>query len=161
MTVGVALLVAGCGGSSGRSGSAGSASGGGVSAQSAHSIALERYAQCMRTHGVPDFPDPVNGELTLPKAAPGSDLDPNSSAFRSASRACQSVAPAGFGNGLTPNIQQQNLALRVAHCMRSHGVSNFPDPTSNGFKLPPGIDTSSPQFRSAIQTCRSLFAGRP
>lgn len=45
--------------------------------------------------------------------------------------------------------------------MRSHGISNFPDPTfSNGtvsFNEPSSIDTHSTQFTEAQQTCRKLI----
>jgi hypothetical protein len=41
--------------------------------------------------------------------------------------------------------------------MRSHGVSNFAD-LGAGAQLQKGqIDTSSPQFQSAFQACRSLL----
>jgi hypothetical protein len=46
--------------------------------------------------------------------------------------------------------------------MRSHGVSNFPDPNSKGQLLLPqdgSIDPSSPQFQSARQACQSLAPG--
>jgi hypothetical protein len=37
--------------------------------------------------------------------------------------------------------------------MRSHGVSNFPDPPG---ALPAGFDPNSPQFQSAQTACQSL-----
>jgi hypothetical protein len=49
--------------------------------------------------------------------------------------------------------------------MRSHGVSNFPDPTSPGadkeFLLGqiPGLDSHSPAFLSAQPVCRHLLPG--
>ena len=49
--------------------------------------------------------------------------------------------------------------VRFADCMRSHGVSGFPDPTAPGaakeFILSqiPGVDTRSPAFRSAHSVC--------
>jgi hypothetical protein len=51
-------------------------------------LALLKQAECMRAHGVPDFPDPTfpkrgGVEHTLP---PG--LSPNSPAFQSAAKAC-------------------------------------------------------------------------
>lgn len=46
--------------------------------------------------------------------------------------------------------------VQFAKCMRSHGVTGFPDPTPQGtFLLPKGM-TGTPQFQSADQACRSL-----
>jgi hypothetical protein len=47
-----------------------------------------RYAQCMREHGIADFPDPKPGEGISISADQGSDLDPNNPQFQAANRAC-------------------------------------------------------------------------
>lgn len=48
-----------------------------------------KFAQCMRSHGEPDFPDPAsNGSITLPKG-----MNPESSQFQKAEKACQSLMP--------------------------------------------------------------------
>lgn len=55
------------------------------------------YAQCMRAHGLSDFPDPdADGTLELhpPK---GSDLDPNNPHFKTANNTCMHLAPNGTG----------------------------------------------------------------
>jgi hypothetical protein len=156
--VAVALLVAGCGGSKKAdatpppTASGGSGSGGG---QSKSSEQLVKYAQCMRSHGLSDFPDPVNGQLSL-RVTKGSDLDPNSSAFKSAAQACQSLAPAGLQRGSGQSTQQQTQFLKFAQCMRKHGVSNFPDPQAGGFLIQGSIQ-QNPNFGSAMQACRPLL----
>lgn len=49
------------------------------------------YAQCIRTHGEPDFPDPsASGGFLIPKS-----VDENSPSFRAAENACKSLQP-GF-----------------------------------------------------------------
>jgi len=49
------------------------------------------YAECMRAHGVPAFPDPgANGGFTLP-----SSIDQNSPIFQAAQLACDRLQP-GF-----------------------------------------------------------------
>jgi hypothetical protein len=51
------------------------------------------YARCMRSHGVPTFPDPkfqANGGTVLPI---GKDVNPNSPQVKAASRACQKLLP--------------------------------------------------------------------
>jgi hypothetical protein len=53
-------------------------------------------------------------------------------------------------------------SLRFSTCMRSHGVTNFPDPgTSGGINLAAGsgINPFSPGFKAAQAACRSLFPG--
>jgi hypothetical protein len=68
--------------------------GGGTSRAQAAKATL-KYAQCMRAHGIRDFPDPSgNGSLML-KPQPGSDLAPTNPQFQSANKACQSNLPGG------------------------------------------------------------------
>lgn len=52
-------------------------------------------ARCMRSHGVPNFPDPQfsgNGEASI-KITKGSGLDPRSPAFQRAQKACARFLP--------------------------------------------------------------------
>jgi hypothetical protein len=49
-----------------------------------------KWARCMRSHGVPGFPDPnSSGQIDSAK------FDPQSPAFKRASAACQSLQPSG------------------------------------------------------------------
>lgn len=55
-----------------------------------------------------------------------------------------------------PNqAQAQQETLNFARCMRAHGVSNFPDDLN--FQNVPGINPSSPAFRTAQTTCQHLL----
>ena len=48
--------------------------------------------------------------------------------------------------------------LAFAHCMQTHGVPSFPDPSSNGaLEVPSGVDANSPPFQKAFQQCSSLL----
>jgi hypothetical protein len=47
---------------------------------------LEKYSQCMRANGVPDFPDPSNDTLSFSMHA--GDVNPNSPTFQNASKLC-------------------------------------------------------------------------
>jgi hypothetical protein len=118
------------------------------------------YAACMRSHGVPTFPDPNS------KGQVHSDIASlDSPRFRSAQRVCRSLLPQGYtgqggsatGGALTP--QQQAQFLKYARCMRAHGVPNFPDPTSSGLSLS-GIEPNSPRFQAAQKACRTLLPNR-
>jgi len=60
-------------------------------AASSQQLAAEvRWAQCIRTHGVPTFPDP-NAQGAFDSGV----FDPTSSAFQVASQDCRSLQPAG------------------------------------------------------------------
>jgi hypothetical protein len=52
----------------------------------------------------------------------------------------------------------QSEKLLFARCMRSHGISNYPDPSANGSQLlnilRAGIDTRSSAYRSALHACK-------
>ena len=66
------------------------------------------------------------------------------------------------GSGLNSSGSQEH-ALQFAKCMRAHGVSNFPDPSSNGQLTikGTGIDIHSPAFQNASTACQSLTPGGP
>jgi hypothetical protein len=79
---------------------------------------------------------------------------------------------AGGGSGVGPHLTLQlgagkaAVAARFSACMRKHGVSSFPDPSSGGgITIGPGsgIDPRSPSFQSAQQACQRLLpnGGRP
>ena len=148
VTAGIALLAAACGGSPPSTGAGGSSSTG---ASTAHQGTLA-FAQCMRTHGVPNFPDPdSNGFFGLT-----GDINRHSAQFQAAQSACRHLLPASYFQPPSQAQQQQDArqALQFARCMRSHGVPNFPDPDSNGLlQVGPGMD-QLPQYQHAYQACR-------
>ena len=147
----VALPVAGCGSSSspgvaqlssGKGASsegvssqgalAGSSESGGSSPESKGQVigqALIAYAKCMRSHGVPSFPDPNHGAPMHVGA--GTESSP---AFKAAQAKCQKLMPGGGppGSGSPPSAQTMADWLKVSQCMREHGVSAFPDPATSG-----------------------------
>ena len=64
-----------------------SPSAGGTTSGSNYTVA---FAECMRAHGLPNFPNPGNGSAFGP---PGSGVDPTSPQFQHALEACKSLAP--------------------------------------------------------------------
>jgi hypothetical protein len=158
VVIGIGRLAFGCGGSSPKS------SGPGPSPAQAVKKAVE-FSVCMRSHGVPDFPDPqisgsgggVQAKITVTAhggAAGG--LNPNSPAFKTAQQACRKLLPNGGSpsGGGANGAQQQSQALKLAGCMRAQGVRDFPDPGPGGtFNLPSDIDQQAPGFKSALQAC--------
>jgi hypothetical protein len=145
-----AVLATACGGSA--PSSASSASGG--SPTVAQEVAL---AQCVRAHGVPDFPDPGATGFTNLNATM---LE--SSQMTTAYAACRHLLPdggpslAGIQAQIQAATQRADVALvPFAQCMHTHGVPNFPEPpkTIEGA----GINPQSPQFMAAVQDCRQLM----
>src|SRR6516225_9430698 len=160
----VTLLAAACRGSPSSADSGGFQDAGG-SANSRQGLA---YSACMRSHGVPKYPDPSSGnELPsgLPKADP-QQLGVSSSQYQAAQRACAHLLP--NGGQMTQAESQRDLRtiLAFARCMRSHGVPNWPDPTNGpagwGFNLVHvhGFDPNSPQIDHKMSGCsQTLPAG--
>lgn len=94
---------------------------------------------CVRSHGYPNLPDPTFDSRGRPQFPAGTDVP------RQAPPACQSIfnrLPASVRNGgSAPDIQ---TAIKFAQCMRSHGLSDWPDPNADGsYPLPPDLQTSS------------------
>jgi hypothetical protein len=123
----------------------------------------------MRSHGVPNFPDP-GGKGGIPKPALVTALkEVSNSQAQAASNDCEDLLPAGGLSGQpvqTIPVQDQQDYLRAVACLRSHGITNFPDPVFSGggvhFTIPPSINTNSPQFKQARLICQRLIpAGLP
>jgi hypothetical protein len=133
------------------------------------------FASCMRSHGVPNFPDPSSGGGGI-KISLGSGINPFSPAFKVAQSQCVKLLPGGgpAAHGV-PSEEAKQQMLAVSKCMRAHGVSGFPDPTLSPpadagvdsiaigrggvfLAVPRTIDTASPRFQSAASACR--FGGR-
>ena len=157
-----ALLTAACSGSPSSTGSGGSPTAGG----SANSSSAVAYSRCVRAHGVPNFPDPdSNGQIPKEAVVPAL-REVGDSRAKAATNACANLNPAGQESPTLTAREQQDY-LRAAACMRSHGITNFPDPTFPGGhvnlpQIPSSIDISSTQFAQARQTCEKLIpAGLP
>lgn len=122
------------------------------------------YSQCMRAHGIADFPDPnANGQIELHSSPDTPDLAPDSAQFQAADKACHSLMP-----GSSPEQQQEDYRARLkfAQCMRDHGIKGMPDPQPpssgsttqqsgpGGTPQAPAIDPDTPQFQRAQQVCK-------
>jgi hypothetical protein len=146
---GVALIAAGCG------------SNAPSDAASKPPTAREKgvkFAECIRAHGVSDFPDPdAKGQFDY-------GVSVTEAVWKKATTACKALQPPGtLSSKRTP--QQQAASLKFAQCIREHGVTDFPDPV-NGEPL---VDTnripssSRPGgmtiLNAAMHTCRDLVQG--
>ena len=121
----------------------------------------------MRAHGVPNFPDPSGsgGGIQL-----GSGINPRSPGFQSAQSACQKLLPGGGPRGRVGSEARKVQLVKLAECMRTHGLTTFPDPTTSppsapptgggiafggpgGFIAVPSSMVRSPAFKQAAATC--------
>jgi hypothetical protein len=145
LVVGIALLAAGCGGGGGSTGASGS---------SDYQKDLA-FAHCMRTHGVPDFPDPLP-QGGFPRGGPG-----NSPQFGLAMHACQHLLPAIQPISALQQAQVLAHDLKWAKCMRARGFPGISDPAVRPhggivITVPASFDPSSPQARAAAKACKQL-----
>jgi hypothetical protein len=178
VAIGALALLAACSGSPSSAGSGGSPTGG-VSANAPSGVS---YSQCMRSHGVPNFPDPPsNGQV--PKTS-AQRLGVSSTQLQAAQTACQHLYPNNgeAGGVLTKDslgqceetgdcpqalVQAAMTALRTyAQCMRSHGLPTWPDPTLDsegrpGFNLlhVQGFNPNSSQTSNMMQECYHVMPG--
>ena len=122
-------------------------------------------AACLTAHGFSAAVGSAHGAggavLDLAGVIVAGNVDPASSQFQAAMRACRRFMPGGGPPELTPSQQAvaARAMLRFAKCMRAHGVPSFPDPSSDGRFSPEslaGIDPSSPFLTSAFKACASL-----
>jgi hypothetical protein len=154
-TTGVALLVTACSGSN----APGVAIVGSPSAGSSSPTSPLAFSQCMRSHGVPKFPDPSSNG-TIPKGA-AQQFGIGDTQYQAAQNACARLLP--NNGGVSPAEIQQAMSgmRRFAQCMRSHGVSNWPDPTTDRagypiFYLQGELDMNAPQIMTGIHACQHL-----
>ena len=140
VVIAIVLLAAACGGGS-------------PAAQTG--TVQNRFSQCMRSNGVPNFPDPDTSG-TIPKESL-QQLGVSTSQFQSAQNACRHLLPNGGSGPTAAQVQQMRaLSLHFSQCVRRHGVPNFPDPDSSGRIPDPatvGINQGSPKFEAANQAC--------
>jgi hypothetical protein len=117
----------------------------------------EAYSQCIRSHGVPNFPDPV----VTPSGGYGyrtAGINPGSAAFQGALQACKALPSPWHSTGQQLSPAEQQSWLSWAACIRTHGVPNFPDPTFPGggaVQISGAGASSSQPLQSAMDACKS------
>ena len=144
----------------------------GTQTAAAHADGL-KFAACMRSHGVQNFPDPPTGSgggLQIAQSQSNNSgpvtkvngVAVSSPAFQSAMEICNKDLPHGHPSAAqTEQAKQQALAF--SRCMRAHGVTDFPDPQFVGgpdgntgvrIKLTgAGLNPQSPAFQKAQGEC--------
>ena len=117
--------------------------------------ALLEFAECMREHGIDEYPDPVvdeNGAVTIPNVR----MSATREELADAEEACKDLLPEDQGPGEVPP-EVSDALLNYAECMREHGI-DFPDPDFSGggdVQLGgEGVDRNDPDFQAADDACR-------
>jgi hypothetical protein len=115
-----------------------------------------KFAECIRAHGVRDFPDPNEKN----QFEYGVSVTPT--VWKRATTACKDLQPPGTLSGKR-TTKQQSAALRFAQCIRDNGVKDFPDPVNgeplvDTYKIPssnkPGGMTI---LNAAMKKCRNVL----
>ena len=159
-----ATLIAACGASSHPSRPSGSAevSVNGVRMSVAQAnAALLRFAGCMHTHGVNGLPSPVSSPAAFKHS-----FTTTTPVYRAALGNCQRLIPGQQNNrdGAAHTRRQIDAMLAFAGCIRRHGFTRFPDPTSTGqlshqMLNAAGIDLHQPAVVRAADACVSVTHG--
>jgi hypothetical protein len=119
------------------------------------------YAQCLRTNGIPDWPDP-NSQGVFDKSQVMHAAPNRTPQLDAAFNACERLLPTSMQGPTPAQIQQAWTDDRsFVQCMRALGVTNAPDPVSDDNGMPvfnltgTGIDPKSPQIVAKAQQCQS------
>ncbi len=123
------------------------------------------YARCLRSHGIPNEPDPFHrpghAGLSVAIPAPGPRTNAALAACRHFIKSTIAAKQAGAAQQLAQWLPQLTA---YAVCMRSHDI-NMLDPNAQGslnLGPVPGMANNSfgrysPQFRAADSACRHLL----
>jgi hypothetical protein len=118
----------------------------------------------MRSHRVSGFPDPSTSQGPNSFGIDGynfnlpANMNTQSPAYESASKACGQLVGAGSGSAHRLPAKVRQAAIAHAQCMRTHGLPNYPDPTFSGNGMTqrsggPGMNPRSPAFQQAQKAC--------
>ncbi|MDT7727576.1 MAG: hypothetical protein QOI21_4152 [Actinomycetota bacterium] len=124
------------------------------------------YSQCVRDHGISDFPDMVvaGGTLSLPDNAAGDAADQALRADTATRDACRPVLDrlpaAGQKNAALSQQDRENL-LKYAQCVRDNGIPDWPDPQADGSFAVAGTplenEGKSARMQTASQACKKYW----
>jgi hypothetical protein len=127
------------------------------------------YAQCARSHGMPDLPDPQvddQGNDRYPSLDRQGPWTWPASVIRGCAHAWDTVHAirnefdSQHGQSRPPSVSSRAELVALARCIRRHGFPSYPDPGPTGSSaraaVPPGFvkPNLSAQALAAIDACR-------
>ena len=133
---------------------------------------LHAAAQCLRSHGIQNFSDPVLGATGQVFTDYRPLQDAPSGVLQNALSGCrQQLRDATWNPEAQPPAPAALIAAGVksAQCLRQNGLQKMKDPTArtpyvpgHGFgmsadELPPGADKQTPVVQQAFHACRALL----
>jgi hypothetical protein len=134
-----------------------------------------KIADCMRAHRVSNFPDPSasvsgagGGGFSIQYDVNGSSeimvngVSVGGPAYTTAAQTCGLSA----GDPVPLSGADREEMVAKAHCIRTHGVPDFPDPKFGGdggiaFLRPAGYNIQAPAFQQAKKACGSIGIAIP
>lgn len=133
-----------------------------------------KVAQCMRAHRVSNFPDPSasvagqgGGGFSIQHVVGSSQILVNGvsvggPAYTAAAQTCGLSA----GGSARVSAAEKQGMIAKAHCIRTHGVPDFPDPFFGGgggvgFKPPAGYNAQAPAVQQAKKACANVGTAIP
>ena len=136
------------------------------SATFAQELAL---AQCMRGHGVPDFPDPaaaggfhVSAGARSPAARCRPPTAPAGTCWRAAARPSRSCSGRPSRNSRSSSRRSPRCEVRPVHAQPRR--AGLPRPAGERSTAPRagqrGIKPDSPQFQAAVTACQDVLPAR-
>lgn len=124
--------------------------------------AMQKYADCLRSNGLPDLADPNQfGQITVTN-----ETVPDQSAIHRAQVACDKLAvpmPSEVkelidsGDAAALSAEQKRTYAEYATCMQDNGAPDFPDPLPNGLPGDAAWDQLSAGAQRATRACASLI----
>ena len=114
------------------------------------------FAHCMRSHGVPNWPDPLP-QGGFPRTGNGQNSGPQADAAMST---CKHLLPPVPAVSAAQQARELAQDLKWAKCMRAHGFPGISDPSVGPhagtpvITAPPGFDPGSPQAQAASKACK-------
>jgi hypothetical protein len=120
------------------------------------------YAKCMRENGVPDYPDPEEGDGGRVVIGPGDSA--NDPKTRSAMEACRDKMPQGVARDRSGGKVDAAKVTAWATCIRENGVAKFPDPEVEGSQIKInlgalGMKPDDPRLQKASAACQDKSPG--
>jgi hypothetical protein len=132
---------------------------------------LHAAAECIRTHGAPQYQDPlltVDGYVYTDEVALRGLEQPQVLAIDTACRALITAANFAMNDQGPPTPKMIAAGVKSAACLRTNGLSSYPDPTvdtpfspGKGFGLDrsalPAAGKRDPGVLRALDACRKLL----
>jgi hypothetical protein len=136
-----------------------------VGSQQQISALAREYSQCMRNHGIANFPDPTISDGNVSYGGDDPSIKTAMGGHPEAITACKSIqdriSQTG-GKNWRPTAADMQKLLQFAKCVREHGVPEWPDPDADGkFTISPKLEDEDPQTRiyPAHAACKGYWDG--